>query len=190
MGAVVADRIPPVARPGSFILELPCNQQVEEQLRTQDTDPLHRDTFYPLRVDAFGAAALLTKDQRPQIHDGGTMLDFASQDGRDEDIILPCEVATILTHEPLEFVEAHRACGLKDRQGVGTAHENLGQDGPGRGGAPRDGTGRRLVMLDDLMRQGLHHVGRKDGDLGGVRPPAEGEGPPHAEGEGPPPAAG
>ncbi|MHC4375893.1 MAG: hypothetical protein ACYS26_04770 [Planctomycetota bacterium] len=165
MSAVVADLFRQVAGPGFFILELPCDQQVEERLRTQDTDPLHRDIYYLSPMDAFGAAALLSKYERPLIHDGGVMFGYASQDGRDEVFIAPYKVVTILTHEPRKFVDALLARGLKDRPRMRSAHDNLGLGGPGRRGAPPEGIGRRLVMLDELMRQGLQHVGRRGDDV-------------------------
>lgn len=93
------------------------------------------------------------------------MFGYASQDGRDEVFIVPYKVVTILTAEPLKFVDALRARGLKDRPGMRTAHDNLGLGGPGKRGAPPEGIGRRLVMLDELTRQGLQHVGRRDDGL-------------------------
>jgi len=147
---------------GFFLLETGSHRDVEEQLRTKPTDPLHKDVFYLDGIGVERALEILAENERNLIHDGGVNFGFGSHEGHDEVFVGPYKIVYIYADEPEKYRRALERLGYPKRETLKTVWDNFGPDTPGHRGILEDARPTRWEMIDALKEQGLYLAERRD----------------------------
>ncbi|MHC5020073.1 MAG: hypothetical protein ACYTGX_08175, partial [Planctomycetota bacterium] len=93
-----------VAEPGFLVLEVPCEEAVEAELREDDGAPFHRDVYYLDGIDYQRFASLVQSEAPILIEDGEVNFGFGSHDGYDEVFVGAYKIVSIYAEEPRKYI--------------------------------------------------------------------------------------
>jgi hypothetical protein len=81
---VFSDFVRQIPEPGFFVLETPCNEVRELELRKCETDPFHRDVYYIDGLSRFDVLRIFDEHSDIFINDGMTRFGYGAHGSRDE----------------------------------------------------------------------------------------------------------
>ncbi len=102
---VFRDLVELVPDPGFLILETPCNEVKELELRTTDSDPFHRDIYYIDGLERYQFLEIFNEYSDLLVHDGFVHFGFGSHntEQKDEVFVEGYKIVSIFG-SPLNFM--------------------------------------------------------------------------------------
>lgn len=142
-----------------FILESPCNQIREVELRKQPTDPFHRDVFFMDGLDCGRLLKIYSRFQELLIHDGFINFGVRSRKSGDEVFVGAYKIFNFFGQSPNRFEDILAEFAIPKTERLITAWDTFTYEAPGeKSRCEVDGIGI-YDMLETLIREhGLFHA--------------------------------
>ncbi len=114
-----------------FILELPASAQREQELRTSNTFPFHKEVYYIDGLSNKKALELIRNYGEILIHDGLTEFGFGVHDGSSEIMCYKYNVVKIWTKDPNRYTPLFSKMDIPFAKHCTTAWETFNENNPG-----------------------------------------------------------
>lgn len=150
-----------VRDPGFLILESPCNEEKELQLRQSDDSPYHRDIYYLDGLSRQQFNRIFGQYSELLVHDGFINFGFGSHDPdhRDEVFVGNYKITTVFTGDPHPFEQEFARLSIPRHEKLTTAWETFSESQPGIRRSWSHGGSSIYDMIEKLMREeGLYHA--------------------------------
>ena len=150
-----------VPDPGFLVLETPCNEVREMELRKTDDDPNHRDVYYLDGLEQSRFQTLFTNYSDLLIHDGFVQFGYGSHDtSRTNEVFVgDFKVLWIFAIDPEPYEEKIRGWRIPRVEKLLTARDTFTQEHPGYKNRWSRGNFDIYEMLETLIRsEGLYHA--------------------------------
>jgi hypothetical protein len=158
---VVRDLIELVPDPGFLILESPCNEVKELELRKSETDPFHRDVYYLDGLERWQVLQIFDNYAELLVHDGYIHFGFGShsRERQDEIFVGSYKIISIFATDPSPYEKALHSHGILRQPRLITAWDTFSVESPGiRRAWSRNGF-TIYEMIERLIRdKGLYHA--------------------------------
>jgi hypothetical protein len=138
--------------PGFLVLEVPCNEAREIELRGDDTTRRHREVYYLDGLEPDTLEAILRPDLDLLIHDGLTHFGYGANGSRDEIFVGAYKILHLFAGDWTRFRDVFAAFAIPATARITTAWDTFTPEHPG---ARRrlERNGRDVYdLVEDLMR--------------------------------------
>ena len=144
-----------VSDPGFLILESPCNQVKEEELRKSDTDPFHRDVYYMDGLERWQFLEIFNEYADILIHDGFIRFGFGEHGNKqlDEVFVGAYKIVSIYTDDPAPYESLLAEFGIPRVDKLITAWDTFSAEHPGICDRWSRGEVDIYFMIEQLMRE-------------------------------------
>lgn len=150
-----------VREPGFLLLEHGTNRKMEEELRTKDTDPFHKDVYYLDGLTTESLLQLMAPYMGLLVNDGEINFGFGSHQGTDEVFVGPYKIFNVYSNEPQKYEEILLDHGYQQSEPLKTVWETFTEETPGgRMCVTRDGLDI-YQMVEQLQEKGLYLAERR-----------------------------
>lgn len=150
-----------VRQPSFLLFEHGANQKEEEQLRSSDQDPYHKDIFYIDGLDYKGFESIYGRYQELLVHDGEICFGLGSHDGIDEVYVGDYKIFTIFTDTPDKYQRILHKAGFEMSESMKTVWNNFTQDNPGQRRCVKKNGIDIYEMINELKEQGIYLAERR-----------------------------
>ena len=152
-----------VKQPGFLLLESGTHQDIEKQLRKNETDPFHRDVYYLDGLRWADADEIVDSYSELLVHDGEINFGFGSHDGHDEVFVGPYKVFSIYADQPEKYIAALTELQILRVDRLKTVWENFTPESPGRRKVLTGDSGTTIWdMIGELKQRGLYLAERRE----------------------------
>jgi hypothetical protein len=158
---VFRDLVELVPDPGFLILESPCNEVKELELRIAESDPFHRDIYYIDGLERYQLLAIFNEYSDLLVHDGFVHFGFGSHntEEKNEVFVGAYKIVSIFTDDPSPYATVLADRKIPRVSKLTTAWDTFSEEHPGvRDRWSQDGIDI-YSMIESLMRErGLYHA--------------------------------
>ena len=150
-----------VPDPGFLVLESPCNEARELELRKTESDPFHRDVYYLDGLDRYRFFQIFDDYSELLVHDGFVYFGFGSHctKQRDEVFVGSYKIASVFTDDPAPYEAVLGGYEIPRVSKLTTAWDTFSEKNPGVRGRWRQGEMDIYSMIESLMRErNLYHA--------------------------------
>jgi hypothetical protein len=158
---VFRDLVELVPDPGFLVLESPCNEVREHELRKNESDPFHRDVYYLDGLERYQFFQIFDEYSELLVHDGFVHFGFGSHNTkqRDEVFVGSYKIASVFTDDPTPYEAVLGNYEIPRVSKLTTAWDTFSEENPGVRDRWRQGEIDIYSMIESLMRErGLHHA--------------------------------
>ena len=142
-----------------LILESPCNQVREIELRKKPTDPFHRDVYFMDGLDLNELLKIYEKFQELLIHDGGINFGMRSHKTKDEIFVSAYKIFHFFGQLPNRFENTLAEFDIPKTEHLITAWNTFTRNAPGQKSRIKVNGEDIYGMLEELIRKhGLFHA--------------------------------
>jgi len=167
---VSAERVPEVylrlthevTEPAFFLMEVGTHEDVEKELRKNDSDPFHKDVYYLDGINREKGCAVFTKYEDLLVNDGMVMFGFGAHEGKDEVFVGAYKIIEIYADNPDKYLAALTELGIGKEDRVKTVWQTFSQTSPGRRNALRGRDKTIWDMVEELKPEGLYLAERRE----------------------------
>jgi len=133
IGDVFRELVQIVPDPGFLILESPCNEVRELELRKSKSDPFHRDVYYLDGLDRNQFLDIFQDYSDLLTNDGFINFGFGSHDTqhKNEVFVGAYKITTIFTDDPTDYEDVLRKFEIPKYEKLTTAWDTFTQENPG-----------------------------------------------------------
>lgn len=146
---------------GFLIIESPCNEVRELELRKNESDPFHRDVYFLDGLERYQFFQIFDQFADLLIHDGFVHFGFGSHNTnhKDEVFVGAYKITSIFTDDPSPYESVLRRHEIPRVQQLTTAWVTFTKESPGIRNRWRQGEIDIYSMIESLMRdRGLYHA--------------------------------
>ncbi|MEO5915849.1 MAG: hypothetical protein ABIS50_16555 [Luteolibacter sp.] len=150
-----------IPEPGFLILESPCNQVRELELRKSESDPFHRDVYYLDGLERYQFMQIFEEYSDLLVHDGYINFGFGSHntDHKDEIFVGAYKITSIFTDDITDYESAFKRLAIPRCEKLTTAWDTFSDERPGVRMAWSRGHFDIYEMIEILLREkGLYHA--------------------------------
>jgi hypothetical protein len=141
-----------LAEPVFIILEAPCNEVKEIELRAGDDAPFHRDVFYSELSTQDDVLELYSRYSDLLLNDGFIRFGAASRDTKQEIFVAAYKIVHFFGPKPNRFRDLLAGFEIAQVDRLVTAWELFTNEEPGTKSRYRNETGDIYDMIERLMR--------------------------------------
>jgi len=148
-----------LAEPGFLVLETPCNETKEIELRKKDSDPFHRDIYYLDGLSKYDFLKLYSKYSDVFIKDGLVHFGFGSHEEQEEIFVGSYKVFHLYTSDISRYERIFDDFGIKRTEDLITPWDTFTSDSPGsRSRWEEDGIDIFEIIEDLMTNHNLYHA--------------------------------
>ncbi len=150
-----------VPEPGFLVLETPCNEVRELELRKTEDDPFHRDVYYLDGLDQSRFLTLFTEYSDLLVHDGFVHFGYGSHDTSrlNEIFVGDYKVLRVFTADPAPYEAQLAGWSIPRVDKLLTARDTCTEEHPGYKNRWSRGNLDIYEMLEILIRRhGVYHA--------------------------------
>lgn len=158
---VFRDLVELVPDPGFLILESPCNEVKELELRMKESDPFHRDVYYIDGLERYQFFEIFNQYSDLLVHDGFVHFGFGSHntEQKDEVFVGSYKTTSVFTDNPLPYEAVLGDFAIPRVSKLTTAWDTFSEENPGVRDRWKQGENDIYSMIESLMREGgLYHA--------------------------------
>jgi len=153
-----------VRTPGFLFLEHGTHRDIEDELRKNGTDSLHKDIFYLGGLQYDGFLNLYEKYKDLLVNDGMIRFGFSSQSEHDEVFVSKYKIFTIFADDPHKYTAELERLGICKNDNLKTVWENFTSEAPGECHLIRIDDRNIYDMVEELKELGLYFAERREED--------------------------
>lgn len=142
-----------IPEPCFFILEVPCDELKEQELRKTNYDPFHKDVYY---LDGIGHQVIesfLTDLDDILINDGLSLFGFSALEDQIEIMKGKYNLITIYAKDKEPFVKKLAELGLEKVERIITVGDILNENNPGYAERYNGKNGRNVNSLIKMLEE-------------------------------------